>query len=126
MPNTLPTGSGSVQSSGASLLCLFLIWPGRESPGAIGSAAAFGGAVLFVFAAPTSAWWMARDASTSMISDYTKLHVDQIVIGAGEERRSSHRARALGGWIGRRPLLIASRTKDNVLTGVFAGLEEAA
>jgi hypothetical protein len=50
-----------------------------------------------VLAVPTSAWRMARSFD---IDDDAELHVDQVFVGIGEERRSAHGFRPLRGRIG--------------------------
>src|SRR3990170_3657704 len=53
-----------------------------------------------ILAAPTSAWRMAREASTSTMT--ARMHVDEIVVGIGEECRTAQRAGPLRRRIGRR------------------------
>ena len=63
------------------------------------------------------------------VDDHSELHIDEIVVGVGEKRRSSHRAGPLGSRVGRRDELrrdLAGRTEGRVIEGCQVLLHGAA
>jgi hypothetical protein len=72
---------------------------------------------------------LANGARRLDVDNHSKLHIDEIVIGVGEKRRSAHRPRPLGGRIRRRNELrrdLARRTKGRVIEGRQILLHRAA
>jgi hypothetical protein len=70
---------------------------------------------IMVLAAPTSAWRMARDASTSMMMP----NVNQIIVGTGKERRSALGSRQADGALQR--LCTLPRAMPHVLVNEEPG-----
>src|SRR5262245_16628877 len=63
------------------------------------------------------------------VDDHSELHIDEVVVGVGEKRRSSHRAGPLGSRVGRRYKLrrhLAGRTEGRVIEGCQVLLHGAA